>query len=167
MVMMGSFLLVSSLFGQNRPGLRGEGMRESGDLWERLSLTEDQESRMEKLRSDIQKAMVKQRADIRLARIELGDLMEADRPDKDLILKKMKEIADLELRAKTSMVDHQFEVRNLLTADQLKIWTEHHRGGMRFCCEGEGPRRLHRWRDEEGMGMRGCPRREFRPDDSF
>jgi Spy/CpxP family protein refolding chaperone len=127
-----------------QPGPRREGpqdgrmRQERADILEVLNLTPEQEAEFAKLRSEHQKAMVRGQADIRLAQIDLGGLMQADQPDKKQIAAKMREVSDLQHQQKIIMLDHMFEVRSILTPEQIKLWNEHHRVGD-FGMDGGGP----------------------------
>jgi Spy/CpxP family protein refolding chaperone len=79
-------------------------------------------------------------ADVRLARIDLGELMGSEKPDKSAIARKMKEVADLEYKIETAQLDHQFAIRGMLTEEQLKEFKQMHPRmgyGQRF-HEGRG-----------------------------
>lgn len=90
-----------------------------------LNLTDEQEAKVEKLRGEMQRAMVQNRSRIQIARIDLRELMDADTPDRGAIEKKLKEISDLQVKQRMAMFDHHAEVEKLLTPDQKKIWKEH------------------------------------------
>jgi Spy/CpxP family protein refolding chaperone len=115
------------------PFPRGGGMgwkwgSERGDMAERLDLTAEQQQKLRSLRSEFQRTLVRVQADLRLARIDMRDLMEAEKPDKASIAKKMKEISDTEYRQKSAWLDHYFSVRGLLTPDQLEKFRKMQRG---------------------------------------
>ena len=90
-----------------------------------LNLTDEQESKIEKLRGEMQRTMVQNRSKIQIARIDLRELMDADTPDRGAIEKKLKEISDLQVKQRMAMFDHRADVEKLLTPDQKKIWKEH------------------------------------------
>lgn len=105
---------------------QGQRMRvERKGMMGDLNLTEQQQTQMQKLRLDMQKKQVALQSKIRLARIELQEIYLADNPEKSAIEKKMKEISDLQYQVKVAHVDHQFAVKNILTAEQQKIWKKH------------------------------------------
>jgi Spy/CpxP family protein refolding chaperone len=95
-----------------------------------LNLTDEQEARIQKLRTEMQRSMVQHRSKVQLARIDLRELAEADAPDRSAVEKKMKEIADLQVKQRMMAFDHRAEVEKVLTPEQKKIWKEH-RGDMR------------------------------------
>jgi Spy/CpxP family protein refolding chaperone len=104
----------------NPPPERGERQ-----LMQKLGLSEKQKSDIASLRTEMQKSLVGIQAKIKLARIDLGNLVRAESPDKTQIESKMKEINDLQFQEKTATVDHLFAVYNLLTPEQKKTFREH------------------------------------------
>ena len=93
-------------------------------MMERLKLTPQQETQMRKLRLEFMKKEIQVRAKIRVARLDVAELFAADQPDRNAIEKAAKAVSDLEYQAKLDRIDHQFAVRGILTAEQLKIWKE-------------------------------------------
>lgn len=92
-----------------------------------LNLSADQEAKIQKLRTDMQRLMVQHRSKVQLARIDLRELMDAEAPDRSAIEKKFREISDLQVKQKMTTFDHRAEVEKLLTPEQKKIWREHRR----------------------------------------
>ena len=155
---------------QAGPGPQGQGQRiriERRGMMDQLNLTEQQETQMQKLRLDMQKKQVALQSKIRMARLELKEIYLADNPEKSAIEKKMKEISDLQHQSKIARVDHQFAVKNILTAEQQKIWKKNvmnagtdmrERGLERrqvriFQRQGDGqprPGRMMQWQGEDG-----------------
>jgi Spy/CpxP family protein refolding chaperone len=125
----------------DQPMNRREGGRMGGQMggqmamMKKLNLTEDQQTQARKLHIDFQKKQIQNRARIQLARLDLGQLLQADKPDRSAIEKAMRDIASMETDAKLAKVDEMIAFRNLLTPDQQKIMKE---------------QRMNRWR-----GMRG------------
>ncbi|MEW6511544.1 MAG: Spy/CpxP family protein refolding chaperone [Bacteroidota bacterium] len=94
-------------------------------MFERLNLTDQQKSDVRKLHADMERAAVKTQASIRLARIDLRQLLGADKLDRTAIEKKVKEISGLQQEVKSALIDHLFAVYALLTPEQQKIFKEH------------------------------------------
>jgi nickel and cobalt resistance protein CnrR len=135
----------------DRPLRRGNGpaMAGRGAMMEKLNLTEEQQSQMRKLKVEFQKKQIQNQARIRVARLDLHQLLSADKPDRGTIEKAIKEISAMQTEAKLNHLDHMFAVRGILNPEQQKIWKEQrmHRGGMRH----ERMRMLHR----DNMGQHG------------
>jgi Spy/CpxP family protein refolding chaperone len=134
------FLAVSVAPAQQGTGQRGNmQMRHPGNrgqmMMEKLKLTDQQKSEMKKLHADMQRAMVKSQSAIRLARIDLQQLVTADKLDKAAIEKKVREISNLQQESKSALIDHLFAVYALLTPEQQATFKEHIgqmlQGGMR------------------------------------
>ena len=96
-----------------------------------LNLTDEQEAKIKKLRTEMQKAQVQHRSKVQLARIDLRELMDAETPDRGAVEKKIREISDLQVKQRMAMFDHRAEVEKLLTPEQKKIWKEHQGEGRR------------------------------------
>ncbi len=92
---------------------------------EKMNLTEKQKEDMQKFRLDLQKKQTAVQAKIRLAQLDIRELSLSDNPDKNAIIKKMKEVSDLEYQKKVNHVEHLFTVRTILTPEQQKMWKSH------------------------------------------
>jgi Spy/CpxP family protein refolding chaperone len=90
-----------------------------------LQLTDQQKKEIGALRADMEKAMVKIHADIQSARIDLRELLMAEKPDRSAIEKKIKEISTFQNDGKMALVNHLFSVNAKLTPDQQKKFREH------------------------------------------
>ncbi|MBI4535147.1 MAG: Spy/CpxP family protein refolding chaperone [Ignavibacteriae bacterium] len=121
-------------------------------MMDRLNLTADQKTQMQKLHIDMQKRQAQQSAKIRTAQLELKELFLAEKLDRSAIEKAMKNIADLRQQAALSRVDHWFAVNAILTPEQQKIWKEHF--SMMDGELGEGMNRMHH-RGPRGMAFHG------------
>lgn len=89
-----------------------------------LELTDDQQKKINTLRSAYTRDMIRLRADTRLARVELRELMNETRPDVD----RVKELAAAVSAAQGSMFERgavfRAEFRNVLTPDQQETLRE-------------------------------------------
>lgn len=85
---------------------------------EALALSSDQVSSLEKIRTDFQKNSVQIHADIKVAQIDLNSIIKQDNPDFTQARAKVKEISDLQLKYKTSMIVAYENAYNTLTAEQ-------------------------------------------------
>lgn len=146
-------LLMASL-ASAQPGTMGtrphEPMRMHQQLAERLGLTDSQKDQIGKLRLEHEKEMTELHAKIRIARLDMEELLAAEKLDRSAIEKKISAISDLEHSVKLKMLDHLFAVNALLTPEQQKVWKEQmrrfdsrpmgpmRRGGLRREMLGEG-----------------------------
>jgi Spy/CpxP family protein refolding chaperone len=113
-------------------------------LLDKLQLTDVQKEQMQKLRLDLEKKQIPIQEKIRMTRLDMKELMLADKPDKGAIEKLMKTVSDLQFQEKVNVVEHMFAVKDILTPEQQKIAKEHLRGMQHF-------RGMRRW--GRGMGM--------------
>jgi len=139
-----------------QPGPDPGGAGHGHDLWgmDKLKLTEQQQSDLRTVRADMQKAMVKIQSDIKIARIDLREMIAADKPDRPAIEKKVKDISALQTTAKLALVDHLFKVNAMLTPEQQKTFKQEM--GRRLMEE-----RGHMMMEEGGPMMERESRREI------
>lgn len=140
-VVMTMVALASALaFGQMGQG-GGQRMGQPGmrqEMMKKLNLNEQQQTQMRKLRADLQKKNIQASSKIQLARIDMRELILADKPDRTALEKKLREISDLQHQMKIDRLDHMLAVNALLTPEQQKSLRE---GMMR-----PGPQRERRMR---------------------
>ncbi|MCI0705935.1 MAG: Spy/CpxP family protein refolding chaperone [Ignavibacteriae bacterium] len=119
-------LIGATAFSQEGQMRRGEPRRM--EMEKRLNLSDDQRDQIQQLRTEFQKQQITQRGKIQLARIELRELLRADKPDKSAIEKKIQETSQLQAQQQIARVNHMLTVRNVLTPEQQKIMREEMRG---------------------------------------
>jgi Spy/CpxP family protein refolding chaperone len=102
---------------EDRPGMHREMMQ-------KLNLTDQQQVQMRKLHADLEKKNIQTSAKIRLARIDMRELMLADKPDRAALEKKLREITDLQHQMKLDRLEHMLAVNGLLTPEQQKSWRD-------------------------------------------
>lgn len=90
-----------------------------------LNLNDQQQSQIEKLRTPFQKAQEQLHSKVRLNRLDLRDLLNAEKIDRGAIEKNMKATSDLQYQLKIGALDHMLSVREILTPEQRKIWKKH------------------------------------------
>jgi Spy/CpxP family protein refolding chaperone len=117
---------------------------------ERLNLSKEQKSQIEKLRADFQKQQIAQRAKIQTAAVELRQLLRAENPDKAAIEKKINELAQLRAQLSTARVNQMLNVRKILTPEQQQMIRE----AVKERVRGRFMERQHRMR-EFGPRFRG------------
>jgi Spy/CpxP family protein refolding chaperone len=157
---VGMFIAMLILAVSTAPAQPGPGpgaMRRQGNpekmMMGALNLTGQQKTDVQKLHADMERSMVKVQSAVRLARIDLRQLLDAEKLDRNAIEKKVREVSNLQQEAKTALIDHLFAVYAMLTPEQQKTFKEHM---ARRLEDGPGPgirqrmeRRQHRMMEED------------------
>ena len=117
-----------------------------------LELTDEQKEKMSDLRSAHQKAMIDLRATHQKARIDLGEVRKQDNPSASDIQAKVDAVTAAQGKIMAREIQHNIDVKNLLTAEQKEKLGEMRRGGR------GGPG----FRGRGGPGFRGRGGPEFR-----
>jgi Spy/CpxP family protein refolding chaperone len=103
-----------------------------------LGLTEQQVDRLRQITVEAEKSAVKTRADLAVRRIELRELLRADKSDREAIMKKVQEISDLRGQVMKQHVESILAVKTVLMPEQQqKLRAFRPRGGR---AGGWGPR---------------------------
>jgi Spy/CpxP family protein refolding chaperone len=146
-----------------RMGMRGPGgergefglsrILSDPDIREKLGVTTEQVAKMRQQESDFRKAEIRNRADLEVKRIDLDDLLAADKPDRAAIDSKLQEISTAQLALEKSRIDNRLDMRDALTPAQRQklrdIMNERRQRGERSGPRGpQGARR--------GGGQRGA-----------
>ena len=164
------FLTLLFLFVVSMPALSQEGqMREMEKpmmgMAKRLNLSDEQKSKIGKLRTEFQKQQITQRSKLQLVRIEIRELMQAEKSDKSAIEKKIREASELQAQQHIARANQLLAIRNILTPEQQKVAREgmlnhfrqglqQHRMKMRRQPGGEfrGPRMRGKMMHRRGLG---------------
>ncbi len=83
-------------------------------------MTPEQLEKMDALRTAHLKEMSPLRTDLQVKEIELDALWRADEPDAKKIIAKVKEIGDIREKMEVARINHQFDMRKLMTPEQRK-----------------------------------------------
>lgn len=139
--------------GRGRGGMRGRGMRGRGmrgrglgrllkspAMRERLGFTADQAAKIEAQESVFAKARIQNRTNLQLRRMELDELVNAEKTDRAAIDKKLREFQDAQTAAHKAMIEHRLAMREMITPEQ--------REKMREMMQ-------ERWQGRPGRGPRG------------
>ena len=112
----------------DRMGMRGPGRggREFGlsrvlsdpAIREQVGVTTEQVAKIRQQESDFRKAAIRDRADLEVKRIDLNDLLAADKPDRAAIDSKLQEISTAQLAVEKSRIDYRLTMRDALTPAQ-------------------------------------------------
>jgi Spy/CpxP family protein refolding chaperone len=108
-----------------------------------LNLTEPQVDRLRQILVDAEKSGVKTRADIAIRHIELRELLRADKPDHDAVMKKVEELSGLRSQMMKERIEALLAAKSVLTPEQQKkirsfIESRGAFGGERFGAGREG-----------------------------
>jgi Spy/CpxP family protein refolding chaperone len=120
-------LLSFSASAQPGRGFREEGLRRL----EKLDLSSEQKSALKDAMREHRKKGIDLRAAVQKKRIDLKELMEAEKPDRKRYEALNKEIADVQLQQKMLLFDMRQSLMNILTPEQRKTWMESRGEGMR------------------------------------
>ena len=131
-----------------------------------LELTDEQKEKMSDLRSAYQKAMIDLRAAHAKARIDLGAIRNEDNPSASDIQAKVNAVTAAQGKIMAHEIQHNIDMRNVLTDEQKEKLGERRRGGrMGFRGRG-GPGFRGRGgpgvRDDDGPRFRGRGGPSFR-----
>jgi Spy/CpxP family protein refolding chaperone len=83
-----------------------------------MDLSEDQMEKVEKIKMDTEKNVISIKADIDIKQLDLEKEMMAENPDRDKIMKIVKDIHALELKIKQTRIDQHLQIQGLLTPEQ-------------------------------------------------
>jgi periplasmic protein CpxP/Spy len=119
-----------------QPMNRGANAPRGGPMamMQKLNLTDDQQAQIRKLHVDFQKKEIQNQAKVRLARLDLSQMMQVDKPDRSALEKAIRDISATETDTKIARMDEMLAIRNVLTPDQQKMWKQqmmNRRGMMR------------------------------------
>jgi Spy/CpxP family protein refolding chaperone len=91
---------------------------------EALELTDQQIDKIKSMQLSNQEAMIDLRADLKKLELRLRSEMHSDSPDKNSVMSINAEIAKLKGQISEMRLSHFFELREILTADQVKKFGE-------------------------------------------
>jgi len=105
---------------------RGMGRREFGlgrllndpNVRQQLGVTADQAAKIRQQESDFRKTEIRNRTDLQIKRMDLRDLLSADKPDRSAINSKLQEIGAAQLALEKSAIDNRLTMRDALTPAQ-------------------------------------------------
>ena len=104
----------------------GRGQREFGlmgplrdpDVRKQVGITDEQFAKIRGQESDFRKNEIRDRADLQVKRIDLRDLLAADKPDRAAIDSKLQEISASQLALEKAAVDYRLDMRDAITPAQ-------------------------------------------------
>lgn len=152
LLLAGLLLFSSSLEAQKRGGghadrgYRGE-RPDRVRLHDRLDLTEEQQSKLDGIRTAHQKKMIDNRAEFQKIRLSVREETRKAEPDMRAIEDLVKKQETLRTAMQLERIKHWNNIREVLTPEQQEIWQQHRRGFGEFGDRrGHGRRGHHRGR---------------------
>ncbi len=97
-----------------------------------LRLTDAQADRLRQILVDAQKTSLKTGAEMGIRGIELREMLRAEKPDHDAVMKKVQEISNLRADLMRQHVETLLAAKTVLTPEQqkrIRSWMESRRGG--------------------------------------
>jgi len=85
---------------------------------QQLGITADQAAKIQQQESDFRKTEIRNRADLQIKRMDLDDLLSADKPDRSAIDSKLQEIGAAQIALEKSAIDDFLTMQNALTPAQ-------------------------------------------------
>ena len=85
---------------------------------QQLGVTADQAAKIRQQESDFRKTEIRNRADLQIKRMDLDDLLSADKPDRSAIDSKLQEIGAAQIALEKSAIDNSLNMRDALTPVQ-------------------------------------------------
>ncbi len=143
-------------FMRRHPGMMMHRMLQDPAVRERLKITPEQAAKIQAQESTVAKTMIRSHAEIQVKRMELDELLRAEKPDRALIDRKLREVQDATFASEKARIDNQLTMHDMFTAEQRQEMEKMHsefRGRIMQHGPGQGG-----MMGPGGMGSRG-PRR--------
>ena len=100
---------------------------------ERLGISAEQAARIEEQQARFMKTMIRSRADVQVQRMELRELMAAEKPDRAAIDKKLAALNETQFAMRRAAIENHLAMREMFTPEQREkmhqMFWEMHRGG--------------------------------------
>jgi Spy/CpxP family protein refolding chaperone len=88
------------------------------EIQQKVGVSAEQVAKIRQQESAFRKTEIRERADLEVKRIDLRDLLAADKPDRAAIDRQLQEISASQLALEKSRVDFRLNMKDALTADQ-------------------------------------------------
>ncbi len=85
-----------------------------------LGLTDEQSARLRQIAVDARKESIKLQADLQVRRMELGELLRGEKPDREAVMQKVLEISNLQGQMLRQRVSALLNAKTVLTPEQQK-----------------------------------------------
>jgi Spy/CpxP family protein refolding chaperone len=139
--------------GRDAMGWRFTAILDNEQIRAALNLADPQVDRLRQILVETRKSAVKSRAEMAVRRIELRELLRADTPDREAVMKKVQEISSLRAELMKQHVEALLAAKSVLTPEQQK----------KFRTYMERWRGAGRWRGRLGRFRPGASERPERP----
>jgi Spy/CpxP family protein refolding chaperone len=143
-----------------RMGARILAMLDNDRVKSALGLTDDQTSRLRQIVVDTQKGNITTGAELTVRGIELRELLRADNPDQDAVMKKIDQISALRAQVMKQDVEALLKAKTVLTPEQqkkIRTFIERRRAGGAMGGGGFGWRSMNRGGRRFGAPTPGNP----------
>jgi len=90
----------------------------NSDLRQKIGVTDEQAAKIRQESTTFRVAQIRNRADLQIKRLELSNLLAADKPDRAAIDKKLDDISAAQLVGDKARVDFRLTMRDALTLEQ-------------------------------------------------
>lgn len=139
--------------GHRHPGFLLARLVSNPDLREKIGITDEQAAKISQQFTEFRKARIRTGADLRIKRLELENLLSAEKPDRAAIDRKLQEVGAAQLAREKSSIDFHLNMKDALTPEQRQklrqLAEESHRGAFGRGHEGR--------RGPGGVGPRTAP----------
>jgi Spy/CpxP family protein refolding chaperone len=113
-----AFLFIVAAAAVAQPG----GGPDRKELMEKLKLNPQQQEQMKTIYKETARQMIDLRSEMQKKRIDMSDIMDADKPDRGKFERLSQDIAGVQVKIKLSLFDADQKVRAILDPEQQKIW---------------------------------------------
>jgi len=148
--------------GRHATGARLRAMLDNERVKAYLNLTDPQVDRLRQVLVEAEKSAVKTRAEMAVQRIELRELLRADKPDREAAMKKVQEISNLRGELMKQHVEALLAAKSVLTPEQQKKFRTYMEGWGGAKRRQEG---FHGFRRGAPMRPEGTPAPARHPDE--
>ena len=100
---------------------------------EELGLTAEQQSKMKDMGLAAKKEQIRMKADMELAKLDLNQLLMADNPNENEVMKAIDNLGLLKTKMRKAEIKTKLAMQQILTKEQLAKWKEI----KKECCEEE------------------------------
>ena len=142
--MQGEWRQRRGAFERGERGRRGEfglsRLLSDPEIQQKVGVTVEQVAKIRQQESTFRKTEIRQRADLEVKRIDLRDMLSADKPDRAAIDRQLQEISTSQLAMAKTRVDFRLNMKDALTPEQREKLKQAVR---------------ERWQSRGGQGQRG------------
>jgi hypothetical protein len=102
---------------------------------ERLGISAEQAAKIQAEQGEFTKAMIRDRADVQVKRLELRELLAAEKPDRTAIGQKLAQLNEVQFAMHKAVIEHHLAMREMFTPEQrekMRYMFREMRRGERF-----------------------------------